>query len=434
MKNNDALFAAKTVCTDGLRVQGLWPAARSNADIFLKYDKGDGGHSSLVLPLKHGNAYVVRFPQKPAALRSVLSSADPRLLPNGSGMSAPVNVDLPYFDGCPEGDNVDFLCVPKTADSFLTIYTGEGDAALCIDEYPVILGHATDDCWFYTEPCGALDGSAGSWGDWRWTAEQLYANVYEPMRLKNPDYITRQWIGRDATDRFDMQAYIFEPKDWEQVIFVTGGLHGNETDGYLGLARLLQLVSESDGTHEGLEYLRRRVKLVVVPLVNVCKNDPASPIRQNGCGFDLNRDFAAHSQSETVNVLWLLHQYAGQAAALVDFHTAHAKAPGLYYQFSIQAPNSAVCRKVVNHVHERLKAHGWESDPADLSLIPGKYNKSSVYLQGYAWNRFGIPTLVVEHNSERWYAPHSEAGLQHAVECYGNFLIQTALAKLKIIR
>ncbi len=433
MKNNDALFAARAFCTDGLRVQGLWPAARSEADIFLKYDNG-GNRSSLVLPLKHGNAYVVRFPQKPAALRCALCSADPRQLAEGTGMSAPVSADIPYFDGCPDADDVDFLCVPQKADKFLVICTGEAEAAVTVEEFPVILGHDTDDCWFYTEPCGSLEGGEGSWGNWRWTAEELYNNVYEPLRKKYPDYITRQWIGRDATDRFDMHAYIFEPENWEQLLFITGGLHGNETDGYLGLARFLQLMCESDGTHEGLEYLRRRVKLVVVPLVNVCKDDPAAPIRQNGCGIDLNRDFAAHSQSETVNVIWLLHQYAGQAAALIDYHTARARAAGLYYQFSIQAPNSAVCRKVVNHIHERLKEHGWESDPADLSLIPGKFNKSSVYLQGYAWNRFGIPTLVVEHNSERWYAPHSEAGLQHAVECYGNFLIQTALAKLKVIR
>ena len=49
------------------------------------------------------------------------------------------------------------------------------------------------------------------------------------------------------------------------------------------------------------------------------------------------------------------------------------------------------------------------------------------------WNTFGIPTLVVEHNRDRWYDEHAAEALQWGTECYGNFLIQTALAKLKII-
>ena len=429
MKNNDALFAKQPLSLEGLTVRGLWPAARSDTDVFVKRDGSD--RECFVIPLPHGSAYEFRFPQKPGILRAALCAADPRTLPDGGCMAAAAVAGLPFGEVPAETGSADFLCVPEKEDRFLVLHT---DAPFTADAHPVILGHDTDDCWFYTDPCGDLNGGPGSWGDWKWSAEALFSNVYEPLRERYPDYITRRWIGRDATDRFDMWAYIFEPPEWEQTLFVTGGLHGNETDGYLGLARFLQLLCASDGSHEGLSYLRRKVRLVVVPLVNVCKDDPAAPIRQNGCGYDLNRDFAAHSQAETVNVIWLLHQYAAQTAALLDFHTARAKAPGLYYQFSIQAPNSAVCRKVVNHIHERLKAHGWEKDPADLTLIPGKYEKSSVFLQGYAWNRFGIPTLVIEHNSCRWYEEHSAEGLQHAVECYGNFLIQTALAKLKIVR
>ena len=108
--------------------------------------------------------------------------------------------------------------------------------------------------------------------------------------------------------------------------------------------------------------------------------------------------------------------------------------PGLFYQFSIQAENSKVCRKVTNHIHEDRKAKGWETDPADLSLVPGAYNKTAKYLQGYTYNTFGIPTVVSEHNVERWYKLHSKESFVHAVECFGNMIIQTALAKLKILK
>ncbi|MBO7274960.1 MAG: hypothetical protein J6V15_01155, partial [Clostridia bacterium] len=79
-----------------------------------------------------------------------------------------------------------------------------------------------------------------------------------------------------------------------------------------------------------------------------------------------------------------------------------------------------------------LLKRGWEHGEADLKYLPGKYNKSDKYLQGYCWNTFGIPTLVVEHNRDRWYDEHAAEALQWGTECYGNFLIQTALAKLKL--
>ena len=430
MKNNDALFAEKPVSPRYVR--GIYPAARSETDIFVKHDDSD--RAGIVLPLRHGSVYTVKFSQKPRCLRTALCDADPEQLPVPGGMAAALYTDIPYFDGAPDTDAPDFLCVPKKAGQYLVIWTGEDeDFPISIGENPVLLGHDTDDCWFTAPDSGDLNGGEGSWGDWRWSFEDLCRQVYEPLRARYPDYISRQWIGRDESGQYDMWAYIFEPADYEQVLFVTGGLHGAEIDGYLGLARFLQLMCEQDGSHEGLRYLREKVKLVVVPLVNVW-SAANTHIRQNSTGMDLNRDFAIHSQAETVNVIWLLHQYKDQAAALLDFHTARSTAQGLYYQFSIQAPNSAVCRKVVNHIWEGLKARGWESDPADLSLIPGKYEKGSCYLQGYAWNRFGIPTLVVEHNNDRWYPLHSAQALQHCVECYGNQLIQTALAKLKLVR
>ena len=54
MNNNDALFAVRTVETTGLTIRGLWPAARSESDVFVKREDSD--RESLVLPLRHGNA------------------------------------------------------------------------------------------------------------------------------------------------------------------------------------------------------------------------------------------------------------------------------------------------------------------------------------------------------------------------------------------
>ncbi|MBO4410979.1 MAG: hypothetical protein J5794_02170, partial [Lachnospiraceae bacterium] len=203
-------------------------------------------------------------------------------------------------------------------------------------------------------------------------------------------------------------------------------------DGYLALGRLLELIVNEDGTEAGLHYLRTKVKLVVVPIINVYSAS-VGHVRRNGRDVDLNRDFAEQTQAETRNVSALFREYQGEAAALIDYHTSKLYGVDLYYQFSIDAPNAAVCLRVTNHIYEDLKARGLLSaDPVDISRIPGALVKHDMYLQGYAWNQLGIPTLVVEHEHQNYAPSHSALGLELAVEYYGNFLIETAREKLKL--
>jgi len=434
MKNNDNLFIGREIFDESLYVKGIYPAAIAGSDVFVKRDASD--RRSVVLNVKHGNAYEVKFAEKPKMLRCALCDKNPLDMADGEGMAAVCAKNLRYYQGQPTDENVDFLCTPTTHDQYLVIYTGDGEnAPLSITEHPILLGHDTDDCWFCCPEAGDVLGNEDSWGDYNWTSDELIEKIYEPLRAKYPEYITRTWIGKENTGKYDMWSYKFEPEDYEQTLFFTSGLHGGEIDAFLALARFLQIMTETglESENEGLKYLRTKVKLVVVPMVNSWASYETKQ-RRNSSDVDLNRDYEAHTQAETVNVIWLLHQYKDEVGALIDFHNCSKTSPGLYYQFSIQAANSAVCRKVINHIQEELKAKGYEKDPADLSLIPGAYNKSSVYLQGYAYNHFGIPTLVVEHNINRWYEVHSADAFRHAVECHANHIIQTALAKLKLLK
>lgn len=434
MKNNDNLFLPRQIYDENMYVNGIYPAAATENDIFVKRDESN--KNSVILKARHGNAYEIKFETKPKMLRTALCNSDPRELKVGEGMASAKLTALPYFEGEVPENSVDFICVPQFKDQYLVICTGEDEnPQMIINEYPILLGHDTDDCWFYCPEAGDVLGNEDSWGDYKWTSDELCEHVYEPLREKYPDYITRLWIGKENTNKYDMWAYVFEPKDYEQTLFITSGLHGGEIDAFLALARFLEIMCTTgeNSENEGLRYLRTKVKLVVVPMVNAWSSHETKE-RRNSSDVDLNRDFAEHTQAETINVIWLLHQYKDEVGSLIDYHNSRKNAPGLYYQFSIQAANSAVCLKVVNHINEEIKAKGWESDPIDLMKIPGAYNKSSVFLQGYAYNHFGIPTLVVEHNVDRWYDLHTAESFRHAVECFGNQMIQTALAKLKILK
>ena len=430
MKNYDHLFEERPIFDQAVYVKGIVPTAATDKDVFVKNEGEESEKGSFVLPLTNRSVYEIRFENKPQFLRAARCDFDPRELKAGQSIGTEVHEHLPYFEGAPEGENVDFICTPNKHGQYLVIYTGS-EEPFFIGENPVSLGYDTDDCWFYTPVVGDLNGKEGSWGNWDWSCDELLEAIYEPMRAKYPDYITRSWIGKDQTNTYDMWQYTFAPENYEQTLFITGGLHAPEMDGYLSLAHFLQIMADEDGSHPGLHYLRTKVRLIVIPVVNVY-SAATTHVRRNSSDVDLNRDFGDHSQAETVNVLWLLHQYKDEVAAIIDFHGAVKRCAPLYYQFSMQAANSKLCRKVSNHIHQELLKRGWEQGEADLKYLPGKYNKSDKYLQGYCWNTFHIPTLVVEHNRDRWYEEHAAEALQWGTECYGNFIIQTALAKLKI--
>ena len=428
--NNNSLFTEQNRYPDKLYCQGIYPQMVSETEGFIQKD--GSGKQSVVLPLRAYTVYVVRFPNKTDRVRAAVVAEDPRLLPDGGSIAYTRNPKLPYFDAEP-GEDCDFMYVSNRENEYLVVCTGNSEPVpIYIGESPILLGRDTDDEWYHAPLAGDLNGNEDSWGNWQWSSEQLFQKIYEPLRAQYPGYISRQWIGMDQSNTYDMWAYTFTPSGYEQVLFITGGLHGAEMDGYLGLARFMELLCQENGSNKGLHYLRTKVKIVLVPLVNVWSAS-TSHIRQNSTGIDLNRDYQAHSQAETVNVLWLLHQYKNEVGAVIDYHTSHSDTLDLYYQFSIQAPNAPMCLKVTNHIYEDLKLRGL-ANPPDVHMIPGAFHKSDVFLQGYVWNHFQIPTLVVEHEHLRYFPMHSAENLQLAAEYYGNFMIQTALCKLKLLK
>ena len=430
MNNFDRLFEEKNIFEQAVYVKGIYPVAATDKDVFVKNEGEDSEKGSFVLKMPgRRSLYVAKFEQKPAFLRAALCDFDPRQLEAGASVGTKRSDHLPYFEGEAEGECVDFLCAPTKEDQYLVIYTGS-EEGFYIGENPVYIGRDTEDCWFTPELTGHLNGGEGSFGNWQWSADELYENLYEPLRNKYPEYITREWIGKDQTGTYDMWQYTFAPQNYEQTLFLTACLHGPEIDGYYGLTQFLHLLCAEDGTHEGLHYVREKVRLIVIPVVNVY-SAATNHERRNSANVDLNRDWLAHSQAETINVLRQIHLFKDEIAAIIDFHGCRPTTAPLYYQFSMQSGNSNLCRKVANHIQQRLLDMGREQGEPILSNIPGKYNKSNLFLQGYCYNTFNIPTLVAEHNPGRWYEEHSAESLQWATECYGNYIIQHALAKLK---
>lgn len=103
------------------------------------------------------------------------------------------------------------------------------------------------------------------------------------------DYCKKSYIGKDQSKEYNVYKYTFEPKNYTKTIVVTSCIHGNEYSAFYAMAHFMRLVVNNWHQHSQLAYLRKNVRLILVPIVNpwgFANND-----RENVNNVDLNRNF-----------------------------------------------------------------------------------------------------------------------------------------------
>lgn len=125
------------------------------------------------------------------------------------------------------------------------------------DNTYISLGVQTDRFSYNTD-----NGSTVNYND-------VLDNFYEPLRALYPKNIRRNVLGKDSSGAYDIYEYIFEPDNYEQKIVLTAGMHPSEIVTPFALGILLNEIYRNPSKHEGLAYLRNKVKIVVIPVVNV---------------------------------------------------------------------------------------------------------------------------------------------------------------------
>ena len=170
-----------------------------------------------------------------------------------------------------------------------------------------------------------------------------YEALWENLRLEFPNYITKTLLGKDQTGVYDIYKYIFEPENYEKTIIITSNVHGSEVIGQKILYRFLWHVCHDSDTYTQLNYLRNKVRIVVIPIAN-----PAGLVagtRQNGNNVDINRNFqygwndftpdsttpkgtAPLSEAETQYINTAMAQYKAEGAvAYIDVHNTGPISP-----------------------------------------------------------------------------------------------------------
>ncbi len=427
----DAPFLPKDIFSENLFVPGLVPEGGNS---FVLTDEQETG--AFVLKGEYGKCYEVKIPAGSAKILAFHTETDPTTV--SVGYSLGYNDDTKLFSS-ESGEAAAFMYTCRKQEECLVVYTGTRDA-IYIGERNILAKTDTAGPWYVPETVGSIAGDC-TWGNYNWTAQELIDNLYEPVRKKYPNYITREVIGKDASGKYDMYGYIYAPQNYEITMFITGGMHGSEEVGYYALPKVMQLIAEATAEDVLLYTLRQKVRFVVVPLINVwgVSQDHTGKagieharIRKNFANVDLNRDFGDLSQQESQNVMKYFARFAEDAVIAMDFHTASTKNIAMWYNFINFTDNSVANYKTVNHMYHRYVELGCSQTVTELKHVPGSYKKSDKYIEGRIWNQYGVPTITVEHVvNDNFPTIYSSECMTLAVENYSNFIIQNALFYLQ---
>lgn len=423
----DSPFLPKNIFSEDMYCSDLTPIITEKA-VSVKLVQGKGG--AFVLSGKFGKCYEVKFSKEAKVIVAMQVSRDPRQLTEGETLEG-IMMDCDF-------DSQDcFMYVCRSESDFLVICVSDKAAPIYIGERTILQDTDTDTDWFVPSSAGSLTDPDGTYGNYQWTSQQVFENLYEPYRTKYPNYISRTHLGKDQTGQYDMYGYVYTPETYKTTFFLTGGVHANEESAYYSLSKLMQLISDATEEDTLFYTIRQNVRFVVVPIVNVwgvsqdhdrSKKEERQRIRHNGENVDLNRDFGDVTQQETKNVLTFFRQFADTVDFAMDFHNSAKENCSIWYNFINYAVNSQVNYKVTNHMYHRLMELGLCEKVPNIEKIPGRYFKSSKYLEGRIWNEFGVPTITVEHVTNTTFPDaQSDKGFTLGVETYGNFLIQNAL-------
>lgn len=265
-----------------------------------------------------------------------------------------------------------------------------------------------------------------------WQSDKYINDLYETLRTANPEYISRTNIGKDASNTYDMWEYVFEPPCYEQVVYVQSGDHSREKDAVIGLANFLKIICEDWQSSEVLNYLRWKVKFVVIPIMNpwgISKSYPSDDNNSNG--VNLNRDGYSQAQQETKNMMARIKPIADQLSFAIDFHTTVNNTYGDYGMVyaSENQPNIDVLKETVAflcqlNVEGEPDLHYWGVQESQNKYVDYWYHILNI-------NNVALP----EHADYVWSgARHTSIALTRSTELIGNTIINLSMQKYKVIQ
>lgn len=255
--------------------------------------------------------------------------------------------------------------------------------------------------------------------------------------LVDGEYVTRSDIGKDQSETYTIRRYDFTPAHYDKTIVITACTHGNEYSGFYSLTQLLDLLVNSWHEYPQLAYIRKNVRLVVIPIFNMWGF--ANSKRQNSRLVDLNRNtnyswevfsydkpgdtyykgVAPFSEQETRSLMNMFDSLNG-VVAYFDFHTIITIGPVeycIYYPRFTEQDNEPFTKMLWNlHRDPEKLVYGSSSLPSLTNYISDTYKATSLLCE--VINGLDGPT-------------RSSPEMTRMARFYGNILIKGAGVKHK---
>jgi Zinc carboxypeptidase len=158
-------------------------------------------------------------------------------------------------------------------------------------------------------------GEAGASG------RQLYSVAINALETRKQQSDYRNWLAVRSLalkDPSAAQRLLRRLGDDVKVpIFIQAGIHGNEFEGVDAAMRVIERFATTPyGEDPAVDAILDHLVIVVNPIQN--PDGRVTGVRQNGNGFDLNRDFLTQSQSETMASIALMKRWL--PPDMIDLH------------------------------------------------------------------------------------------------------------------
>lgn len=270
-----------------------------------------------------------------------------------------------------------------------------------------------------------------------WTSDQFIDNLFEPLRLANPSYVTRDNLGKDASGTYDVWRYYFTPSNFTKTVVVGTGIHGSEATPIIATAMIMKEVINNWDKSPQLTWIRNNVRLIVLPCQNPWGTSQQPRKRQNSNGVDLNRNFdykwadyvpqyntpgghdykgaAPFSEVESQYIRNTLQQFK-DASVYIDMHNFGAPAADYIVYNSANADNQFIYNDLIDYLTKGI---------ADPIVINETQETPSAY--NYATNVLKMVSGNPEWADRRFGgSQYNSVEITKAVEWFGNIIIQHA--------
>lgn len=249
-----------------------------------------------------------------------------------------------------------------------------------------------------------------------------------------PNYVSSVQIGTDASGLYPIYAYIFEPISYEKTVFIATDADGTKSSPTIALSYFLNELCSANQENRTLGYLRSRIKLVVVPVVNPYGLAENSRYNSNNVRIDRNFDFkwsecqgdnkgaAAADQNETVVLQNYLQTLSGdKLCAVINFRDNLNLYCGkmLFYPRFKDNCIKALTKMLYQYNFEEKN----ENDLLSNTIIAPTLNPTMV---NYAAENLGVNACTVAWPSLSYGDAQSNEAITKFTELIGNTVVTVA--------